>query len=165
MANDEGEWKPSGRPTSMIARDFSADLNDAFAMDSNLDGLVQSVQLKKEAVDSQTQELQALEARLRDTEDRLKERQSRDPSLAGRNNGTNSINRRQPLNNTFSGQENDRLESSTTSPQATQAPTSQSVSASTMSHWRPTQSTASGTGGGNAPFVRPSGQENSRHVQ
>lgn len=62
MANDDGDWKPSGRPTSydcwsialglllraarMIARDFSADLNDAFAMDSSLDGLVQSVQLK-----------------------------------------------------------------------------------------------------------------------
>ena len=59
MANEE-DWKPRGRPTSyaclvnssqtllkagsMIAKDFSADLNDAFAMDSSLDGLVQSVQ-------------------------------------------------------------------------------------------------------------------------
>ncbi|KAL9067585.1 MAG: hypothetical protein Q9161_006774 [Pseudevernia consocians] len=149
----------------MIARNFSADLNDAFAMDSNLDGLVQSVQLKKQAVKSQTQELQALEARLRDTEERLKEQQSRDPSPAGRNNGTNSLHMRQPLGNTFGGHENHRLESSTISPQATQAPTSQSVSASTMSHWRPTQSTASGTGGGIAPFPRPGGQENSRYVK
>ena len=30
----------------MIGRNFSADLNNAFAMDSSLDGLVQSVQLK-----------------------------------------------------------------------------------------------------------------------
>ncbi|KAL9134874.1 MAG: hypothetical protein Q9175_003944 [Cornicularia normoerica] len=149
MANNDGDWKPSGRPTwydcyanalepllraaSMIARNFSTDLNDAFAMDSKLDGLVQ-----KEAVNSQTQELQALEARLRDTEERLKERQSRDLSSARRHNGTNSFDRRQSPGNTFSGEENDRLESSTTGLQATQAPTSQSVSASTMSQWRPT---------------------------
>ncbi|CAF9936558.1 hypothetical protein IMSHALPRED_010798 [Imshaugia aleurites] len=165
MANDNEDWRPSGRPTSMIARSFSADLNDAFAMDSSLDGLVQSVQLKKQAVDSQTQELQALEAQLRDTEERLKERQSRDPSSAGRNNGANSLNRRQALGNTFSGQENGRLEYSTTSPRATQAPTSQSVSASTMSHWRPAQETAPETGGGKAPFTRPDGQQNSRYVK
>ena len=63
MANDAGDWKPSGRPisyeyplgqcsgyfaknASMIAQNFSADLNNAFAMDSSLEGLVQSVQLK-----------------------------------------------------------------------------------------------------------------------
>lgn len=144
----------------MIARNFSADLNDAFAMDNNLlDGLVQSVQLKKEAVNSQTKELQALEARLRDTEERLKERQSRDSSPAGRNNGTNSLNRRQPLGNTFDGREKDRLVPSITSPQTT----SQSVSASTMSHWRPSPNTASETGTGSAPAARVSGQENSRY--
>lgn len=138
MANDGGDWKPSGRPTSMIGRNFSADLNNAFAMDSSLDGLVQSVQLKKEAVDSQTQELQALEARLRDTEERLKERQSRDPSPADTSSGTKPPQSRQPLGNTISGQKNDRLEPFTTSPQAAQAQASRSVSASTMSRWRPT---------------------------
>ncbi|CAD6583438.1 MAG: hypothetical protein ASARMPRED_001322 [Alectoria sarmentosa] len=85
MANDGTDGMSSGRSASMIARNFSADLNDAFSMDRNLDGLVQSVQLKKEAVNSQNQELQALEARLRDTEQRLKEQQSRDPSPAGKN--------------------------------------------------------------------------------
>lgn len=37
---------PLLKVASMIARNFSADLNDAFAMDSNLDSLVQSVQRK-----------------------------------------------------------------------------------------------------------------------
>ncbi|CAF9935781.1 MAG: hypothetical protein ALECFALPRED_006550 [Alectoria fallacina] len=169
MANEGTDWMSSGRSASMIARNFSADLNDAFSMDRNLDGLVQSVQLKKEAVNSQTQELQALEARLRDTEQRLREQQSRDPSPAGKNDGTNSSDRRQPLGNTFSGQENNgRPESSTTGPRATQAPPSQSMWASTMSHWRPIQNTTSGTGGGHAgsaPSARPSGQENSRYAK
>ena len=121
--------------------------------------------VRKEAVNSQTQELQALEARLRDTEERLKEQQSRDPYSAGRNNGTKSLNGHQPLGNTISDQCNDRLESSSTSPQATQAPASHSVSASTMSHWRPAQKTASGNAGGILPFARPSGQETSRYVK
>lgn len=120
-------------------------------------------------MNSQTQELQALEARLRDTEERLKERQLRDASLAGRNNATHSSNRREPGGNISSGEkENSRLESSTTSPQAKQAPATQAVSASTMSQWRPTQSNVSGTGGeyaGDASFARPRGQENSRYVK
>lgn len=110
-------------------------------------------------MDSQTKELQALEARLRDTEERLKERQSRDSSPASRNNGTSSLNRRQPLSNTFNGRENDRLASPVTGPQAT----SQSVSASTMSHWRPSPNTASGTGNGSASAARVSDQENSHY--
>ena len=123
---------------------------------------------RKEAVDSQTQELQTLEARLRDTEKRLKEHQSRDSSPAGGRKDTDSLGKHPPPGNTFSGQENDRLEHSTIQPQERQVPGSQSVSASTMSRWRPTQSTASGTGGGygdNASLARPNGQENSRYVR
>ena len=120
---------------------------------------------RKEAVNSQAKELQALEARLRDTEELLKERQSRGPSPAGRKNVNDSLSSRQPLGNTSGGQENGRLESSSTNPHATQAPSSQSVSASTLAHWRPTQSTDSGTNGGSAPFARPSGQENSHYVK
>lgn len=120
---------------------------------------------RKESVDSQAKELQALEARLRDTEELLKERQSRGPSSVGRNNEIESLNSRQPLGNASGGQENGRLESSSTYPHATQAPSSQSVSASTLAHWRPAQNTASGTDGGGAPFARPSGQENSGYVK
>lgn len=123
---------------------------------------------RKEAVDSQTQELQNLEARLRDTEKRLKEHQSRDPSpIAGRK-GTDSPTKHPPSGNTFNGQENDRLEHSTIQSQERQVPGSQSVSASTMSRWRPTQSTASGAGGGygdNASLAHSNGQENSRYAQ
>ena len=116
-------------------------------------------------MNSQAQELQALETQLRDTEERLKERQSRGPSPVSKNNGSDSLNSRQPLGNTFGGQGNNRLESSTTNPHATQASPSQSVSASTMSHWRPTQNAGSETNAGSAPFARPSGQENSRFVK
>lgn len=167
MASDGGDWKPSGRPTSMIARNFSADLNEAFATDSSLDGLVQSVQLKKEAVNSQTQELQALEARLRETEERLKERQSRDPSPAGRKIGTELPSKHRPFDNTYAGEEKNRLGSSTTSTQSRQVPASQTVSSSTMSRWRPTQDTASGTGTGHTgseSSMRPNELGNSRYA-
>ena len=123
---------------------------------------------RKEAVDSQTQELQKLEARLRDTEKRLKERLSREPSPANGRKGTNSPSRNPPPGGTFSGQENDRLGHSTIESQERQAPVSQSVSASTMSRWRPTPSSASGTGGGygdNASLASPMGQELSRHAR
>lgn len=120
---------------------------------------------RKEAVNSQAKELQALEARLRDTEELLKERQSRGPSPVGRNNGIDPLNIRKPLGNTPGGQENGRLQSTSTNPHATQAPSPQSVSASTLAHWRPTQRTDAGTNGVNAPFARPSGQENSRYVK
>lgn len=97
---------------------------------------------RKQAVSSQSAELEALEARLRETEERLKERQSRTSSPAGRTaGGTNSPHRRQPLGNTFNGQENDRLQpSSAMSPLATQEPSSQSVSSSTMSRYDATRS-------------------------
>ena len=88
-------------------------------------------------MDSQTQELQALEARLRDTEERLKERQSRDPSQARRNNDTDSFDKHQSRGNTFGVRKNDGQGLLTASPPATNNPKSQSVSASTMSQWRP----------------------------
>lgn len=125
---------------------------------------------RKQAVSSQSAELEALEVRLRETEERLKERQSRTSSPAGRAaGGINSPHRRQPLGNTFDGQENDRLQSSsTTSPLATQAQSPQSVSSSTMSHWRPrpaAQDAALG-GGGDTRDVSAdqlSGQQGSRY--
>ena len=88
-------------------------------------------------MESQTQELQALEARLRVTEERLKERQSRDPSPARRNNDTDSSDKHQPRGEISDVHKNDGHGLLTTSPRATNNPQSQSVSASTMSQWRP----------------------------
>jgi len=167
MSNDDGDWKPNGRPQSTMARNFSASLNDAFAIhDNSLDGLLQSVEQKKQAVDSQNQELEALEARLRETEQRLKERQSRNSSPAGKSGG--SPHRRKPLGDTFSGQENDRAHPPATSPLATQAPITQHVMPSTMSQWRPdTRESSSGTARmtGDMPGGQPAVQQESRFAE
>ena len=100
---------------------------------------------RKQAVSSQNAELEALEAKLRETEERLKEQRSRTSSPAGRAAGlAHSPHRRQPLGNTFHGQENDRLQQGVgTSPLASQLPAAGSVSASTMSQWRPSVQEAS----------------------
>ena len=97
---------------------------------------------------SQNAELEAIEAKLRQTEERLREK-SRTSSPTGRAGaGTNSPHRRQPLGSTFGGQENDRLQqSSAASPLASQAHPP-GVSTSTMSHWRPvTEETSMGAKG------------------
>ncbi|MCJ1372864.1 hypothetical protein MMC20_004090 [Loxospora ochrophaea] len=126
MSNDEEGWKSNGRPQSTMALNFSAALNDAFNMDNSLDGLVESVEQKKKAVTSQSQELEALEARLRETEERLKLKQSRSSSPAPRNSGYNSPLRQPPFGRVINGKENDRLPAAVTSPLATQPPSSQS---------------------------------------
>ncbi|KAI9675482.1 MAG: hypothetical protein M1829_003286 [Trizodia sp. TS-e1964] len=70
------EWKPSRRPQSTMALSFSAALNDIFMIDNSLDHLSQSVAQKKRAVSTQTEELEALEAQLRQTEDLLKQKRA-----------------------------------------------------------------------------------------
>lgn len=120
-------------------------------MDSNLEDLAQSVEQKygmlaaaldpiltrsrKQAVTSQSQELETLEAKLKDTEERLRQRQSLPASKAV--DGSNASHRRTPLGDTFSDQKNDRSKASASSPLATQPPNPSSISPSTMSHWRP----------------------------
>lgn len=121
---------------------------------------------RKQAVDSQNQELEALEARLRETEQRLKERQSRNPSPTGKSGG--SPHRRKPLGDTFSGQENDRAQHPATSPLATQAPITQPVMPSTISQWRPdTRESSSGTTRttGDMPVGQPAVQQESRFAE
>lgn len=60
----------------MMALNFSASLDTVFAIQEPITpeivDLAQSVEQKKQAVDSQSRELQALEARLREMEERLK---------------------------------------------------------------------------------------------
>ncbi|CZR68009.1 uncharacterized protein PAC_17908 [Phialocephala subalpina] len=65
------EWKPSARPQSTMARSFSLALNDLFKIDNSLADLDAAVYEKKKAVSTQTSELEALEARLKATEERL----------------------------------------------------------------------------------------------
>ncbi|KAI9665655.1 MAG: hypothetical protein M1821_003589 [Bathelium mastoideum] len=71
-ADPDKNWSPSGRPQSTIAQSFSAQLDDIFDMSGNLDSLSENVEQKKRTVDTHNQELEALEARLRETEERLK---------------------------------------------------------------------------------------------
>ena len=97
-----------------MARNFSASLNSAFAIDDSttitpeLNNLAQSVSEKKAAVDSQTSELQALEARIREMDQRLEQKRSRASSPAGiggviGGGGGGSEPRRSPLGDTFQG--------------------------------------------------------------
>ncbi|OJJ47137.1 hypothetical protein ASPZODRAFT_15820 [Penicilliopsis zonata CBS 506.65] len=76
------EWKPTGRPQSTMAQAFSSALDSAFSLDSDVDHLTQSIDQKKQAMMIQSRELEQLQAKIRETEARLKARQSMtiDPS-------------------------------------------------------------------------------------
>ncbi|KAH8811604.1 hypothetical protein F5884DRAFT_854945 [Xylogone sp. PMI_703] len=78
MADDDfdKDWKPTGRPQSTMAQSFSLALNDLFKIDNSIADLDAAVFEKKQAVSTQTSELEALEARLRETEERLKAKQA-----------------------------------------------------------------------------------------
>ncbi len=90
-----------------MARNFSDSLNSAFAIHDSttpqLEDLAQSVSQKKAAVDSQTSELQALEARIKEMDRRLEQKNSRTSSPAGR--GGQDVgggqHRRTPVGDTF----------------------------------------------------------------
>jgi len=96
MENPDRDWKPSGRPQSTIARNFSADLDNLFNIDGGLDTLDRTVLQKKQAVSSHTQELEALEAKLRETEERLKQAKTSPSSFSRKNS-----QRRTPIQGTF----------------------------------------------------------------
>jgi len=72
MSPNDREWTPNGRPQSMMALSFSADLDALFG----LGALEESVEQRKKALSSQAAELKALEARLQETEAKLKETSS-----------------------------------------------------------------------------------------
>ncbi|KKZ68401.1 hypothetical protein EMCG_00170 [[Emmonsia] crescens] len=63
-----------------MARSLAAALDNAFMLDSEVDSLTQSVHYKKQMVTIQNRELEALEARIREAENRLKETSSRSVS-------------------------------------------------------------------------------------
>ncbi len=81
---------------------------------------------RKKAVSSQSQELEALEARLRETEERLKQTRSRNSSPSSPGNGRNTAHRRPPVGRAFSGQGGEVEQAVATSPLATQPPSTQS---------------------------------------
>lgn len=67
------DWKPNGRrPQSTIARSFSAELMDIFRIENSVADLDEKVDKRKKEIDNQTSELEALEARIREMEERLK---------------------------------------------------------------------------------------------
>ncbi|KAK4038159.1 hypothetical protein C8A01DRAFT_48216 [Parachaetomium inaequale] len=67
------EWKPNGRrPQSTVAQMFSQELMDIFRIDNSVADLDEKVDKRKQQITSQTTELEALEARIREMEMRLK---------------------------------------------------------------------------------------------
>ncbi|CAK7272057.1 hypothetical protein SEPCBS57363_004938 [Sporothrix epigloea] len=63
------DWKPNGRrPQSTIARSFSLELMDIFRIENSVADLDELVDRRKQQVNSQTTELQSLEARIREME-------------------------------------------------------------------------------------------------
>ncbi|KAF2190596.1 hypothetical protein K469DRAFT_721501 [Zopfia rhizophila CBS 207.26] len=103
MEDPDHGWKPNGRPQSTIARNFMSELDDLFKLDGGLDKLDKNVHQKKQAVSSHTQELEALEARLRETEERLKQAKSSPP--AARKNSQ----RRTPIRGTLPDEDKAQL--------------------------------------------------------
>lgn len=85
MNNPDRGWKPNGRPQSTLAQNFSAALDDLFKIDGGLDDLSKHVHQRKQTVTIQSEELQALEARLRETEERLKRAKTSPPSSDRKN--------------------------------------------------------------------------------
>jgi len=74
--NPDAGWKPNGRPQSIIARDFSAALDDLFKL-NGLGALEKAVEEKKDTVQSQMFQLENLDAKLRDADERLRRLEAR----------------------------------------------------------------------------------------
>lgn len=91
------DWKPNGRrPQSTIARSFSQELMDIFRIENSIADLGSEVDKKKQQVDTQTSELESIERRIREMEERLRSQ--------GGSNGTATASnprQRQGLGNTF----------------------------------------------------------------
>ncbi|KAI1418069.1 hypothetical protein F5Y13DRAFT_34835 [Hypoxylon sp. FL1857] len=76
------DWKPNGRrPQSTIARSFSQELMDIFRIENSIADLDEQVDKRKQQVTSGQSELEALEARIKEMEERLKRQNP--PGAAG----------------------------------------------------------------------------------
>ncbi|KAL2421698.1 hypothetical protein ABEF95_001461 [Exophiala dermatitidis] len=67
----DSDFQPNGRPQSTLARDFSAALDDLFKL-NGIGALEESVEQKKDTLQTQKYQLDDLDARLRETDERLK---------------------------------------------------------------------------------------------
>ncbi|KAJ5645971.1 hypothetical protein N7490_002343 [Penicillium lividum] len=83
MSGTEQEWKPKIRPQSTMAQAFSSALDSAFSLDSDITHLSQTVdqkdekltpdlEIRKQHMIIQSRELEALQQRIREAEERLK---------------------------------------------------------------------------------------------
>ncbi|KAL2755450.1 hypothetical protein ACRALDRAFT_2027202 [Sodiomyces alcalophilus JCM 7366] len=67
------DWQPNGRrPQSTLARSFSQELGDIFRIENSVNDLDERLGQRKNNVKSQESELEALERRIREMEERLK---------------------------------------------------------------------------------------------
>jgi hypothetical protein len=85
------EWQPNARrPQSTVAQMFSQELMDIFRIDNSVADLDEKVDKRKQQINTQTSELEALEARIREMEMRLKGQAS--PSAASSSAKTGNPN-------------------------------------------------------------------------
>ncbi|KAL4867727.1 hypothetical protein BDV12DRAFT_198005 [Aspergillus spectabilis] len=76
MSDADQEWKPKARPQSTMAQAFSTALDSAFSLDTEVDYLSQTIDQKKFQMIIQNRELEELQTRIREAEERLKSRRS-----------------------------------------------------------------------------------------
>ncbi|KAI0484247.1 hypothetical protein GGR56DRAFT_668833 [Xylariaceae sp. FL0804] len=98
----ERDWKPNGRrPQSTIARSFSQELMDIFRIENSVADLDEKIDKRKQNVTNGQTELEALEARIKEMEARLKTQ----PGGSGPSSGGSPRAQRSALgNDTFGGQ-------------------------------------------------------------
>lgn len=83
------DWKPNGRrPQSTIARSFSQELMDIFRIENSIADLDEKVDKRKQQINTQTSELEAIEARLREMEQLLQQPARKSVSPNGKANGS-----------------------------------------------------------------------------
>ncbi|KAL6247723.1 hypothetical protein RBB50_005071 [Rhinocladiella similis] len=70
--NADAGWKSKNRPQSTLAQDFSATLDEMFRL-NGVSALEDSVVQKKDTVQSQQYQLEDIEAKLREADQRLKQ--------------------------------------------------------------------------------------------
>ncbi|KAK4225791.1 hypothetical protein QBC38DRAFT_482043 [Podospora fimiseda] len=81
------DWKPNGRrPQSTLAQAFQQELMDIFRIDNSVADLDEKVDKRKKEINSASSELEALEARIREMEERLKQQAPTASSAAAAGN-------------------------------------------------------------------------------
>ncbi|KAJ9655334.1 hypothetical protein H2198_005789 [Neophaeococcomyces mojaviensis] len=84
MADQSPEWKPKARPTSIVALNFSAALDDIFNLGPSGE-LAMNVEQKKNEVKSHEQKLQELDNRIRQANEQLKRLESKHRRMQSEN--------------------------------------------------------------------------------